>query len=123
MADDRCDLLCLDLEVAEALRARSPEPQVAERLAERAKGLADPTRLALAVALREGGELCVCDLSWIVSKADNLISHHLRLMRRAGVTESRREGKMVLYSLSDRGGELLETLLAADPAEATTSSR
>lgn len=59
MADDRCDLLCLDLPRAEKLRQARLDPQVAERFAAGAKALADPTRLTLAVALRDGGELCV----------------------------------------------------------------
>ena len=39
--------------------------------AERAKALSDPTRLTLAAALGEGGELCVCDLAWISGRAHN----------------------------------------------------
>jgi DNA-binding transcriptional ArsR family regulator len=113
MPTERCDLLCLDLDRAEAIRATAPEEPLAEQLAERAKALGDPTRTTLAIALREGGELCVCDLSWILAKADNLISHHLRVMRRAGVAASRREGKMVLYSLTPHGRELLGALVAA----------
>lgn len=110
MAEDRCDLLCLDLERAEALRAVGPSAPDAQALAALGKGLADPTRVRLALALREGDELCVCDLSWIVERAENLVSHHLRLMRSAGVARSRRDGKMVLYSLTERGRDLLGTL-------------
>lgn len=110
MTSDRCDLLCLDLERAEALRAKALAADEAEHLAGLVKGLGDPTRLALAFALREGEELCVCDLSWIAGRAENLISHHLRLMRTAGITRSRRDGKMVLYSLTEPGRELLDVL-------------
>lgn len=110
MTADRCELLCLDLEKAESLRASVLAVDEAEHLATLAKGLGDATRLALALALRDGGELCVCDLSWIVGRAENLVSHHLRLMRVAGITQSRRDGKMVLYSLTGRGRELLAAL-------------
>ncbi len=72
------------------------------------RALADPTRLTLALALREGGELCVCDLAWILERAQNLVSHHLRALRAEGLVESRREGKMVLYSLTERGRALPE---------------
>jgi DNA-binding transcriptional ArsR family regulator len=66
MATDTCDLLCLDLPKAEALRGRRLGLDAAEAAAARAKALADPTRLMLAVALRDAnGELCVCDLSWV----------------------------------------------------------
>lgn len=111
MPDDRCDLLCLDLPRAEMLRQARLGQQVAERFAAAAKALGDPTRLALAVALRDGGELCVCDLSWIAERAENLVSHHVRALRTAGLVRSRRDGKMVMYELTDRGRTLLDAVL------------
>ena len=116
MTDDRCDLLCLDLVKAEALRAMRLDAARAGRASERAKALSDPTRLTLAAALAEGGELCVCDASWIMERAENLVSHHLRVLRAAGVVSSRREGKMVLYSLTEAGQALLASVLAPDQA-------
>lgn len=111
VADDRCDLLCLDLERAEALRARRLGA-AADRLARQVKALSDPTRLMLAYALAEDGELCVCDLAWVLERAENLVSHHLRLLRSEGLVNSRRDGKMVMYSLTQRGNELLQVALA-----------
>ncbi len=117
MSVDRCDLLCLDLPRAEELRKARLEPTAAEDLAGAAKALGDPTRLTLAVALRDGGELCVCDLSWVVERAENLVSHHVRGLRAAGLVSSRREGKMAMYALTDRGRALLEVMLTnAAPA-------
>jgi ArsR family transcriptional regulator, lead/cadmium/zinc/bismuth-responsive transcriptional repressor len=116
VADDRCDLLCLDLEKAEALRGRRVDPDRADRLARQAKALSDPTRLTLAAALAEGGELCVCDLAWVLERAENLVSHHLRLLRSESLVTSRREGKMVIYALTDRGQELLRVALAGELA-------
>lgn len=113
MADDRCDLLCLDLEKAEALRRGRLDLAAAEAAAAQAKALADPTRLTLAVALAATDEACVCDLSWVIERADNLVSHHLRILRQAGLVESRRDGKMVLYALTERGGTMVEQVLAA----------
>lgn len=110
MSDDRCDLLCLDLPRAETLRRSRIDLHAAERLAVRAKALGDPTRLTIACALRDGVELCVCDLAWVVERAENLVSHHVRQLRAAGLVSSRRDGKMVLYSLTDAGRRLLETL-------------
>jgi ArsR family transcriptional regulator, lead/cadmium/zinc/bismuth-responsive transcriptional repressor len=107
MPDDSCDVLCLDLEKAEALRSRRLPAAAAERVAGQAKALADPTRLTLAAALAEGGELCVCDLAWVIERAENLVSHHLRLLRLHGLVASRRDGKMVMYSLSEAGRQLL----------------
>lgn len=108
MADDRCELLCLDLPKAERLRASRPGAQEARALAAEFRALGDATRLTVALALREGGELCVCDLAWIVERAENLVSHHVRALRAAGLADYRREGKMALYSLSERGRALLE---------------
>jgi DNA-binding transcriptional ArsR family regulator len=76
--------------------------------------------LTLAAALSEADELCVCDLAWIVERAQNLVSHHLRALRAHGVVRSRREGKMVMYQLTGEGRTLLATLLR--PA-ATTGDR
>jgi ArsR family transcriptional regulator, lead/cadmium/zinc/bismuth-responsive transcriptional repressor len=112
MADDRCDLLCLDLPRAEKLRQARLDPELAARFSAGAKALADPTRLTLAVALRDGGELCVCDLSWIAERAENLVSHHLRALRAAGLVRSRRDGKLVMYELTERGREMVAVLLA-----------
>ncbi|MGH2922948.1 MAG: ArsR/SmtB family transcription factor [Solirubrobacterales bacterium] len=113
MADERCDLLCLDLEKAEAIRRRRLGAERSAILARQAKALADPTRLTLATALLEGGELCVCDLAWILERAENLVSHHLRTLRDAGLVAGRRDGKMVMYSLSERGRELLGPIVAS----------
>jgi ArsR family transcriptional regulator, lead/cadmium/zinc/bismuth-responsive transcriptional repressor len=52
----------------------------------------------------------VCDLAWIVQRAENLVSHHLRALRAAGLADYRRDGKMALYSLTERGQALLEAL-------------
>ena len=111
MADDRCDLLCLDLPRAEVIRKNRLGPEAAQRLAGRAAGLADPTRLTLAAALLEAGEPCVCDLSWISERATNLVSHHLRALRSAGLVRSRRQGKLVFYALTDDGAGLVRAVI------------
>ena len=114
MPDERCDLLCLDLPRAEELRQRRLPIEAAEGAAARARALADPTRLMLAVALREGAELCVCDLAWISERSQNLVSHHLRALRAEGLARSRRDGKMVMYSLTSTGRRLLQAALTSE---------
>lgn len=111
--DDRCDLLCLDLPQAEAIRRSRLAPSAAWAAAERARALADPTRLTLAAALAQADELCVCDLAWIAERSQNLVSHHLRALRAAALVESRREGKMVMYALTGAGRALLDSVLEA----------
>ncbi len=111
MADERCDLICVDAPMAEAIREGLLGNGVAQNAAERAKALSDPTRLLLAAALREGEELCVCDLSWITGRSQNLVSHHLRVLRSNGMVCSRRDGKLVMYSLTGEGRSLLSAVL------------
>ena len=118
MTDDRCDLLCLDAPRAESIRRRLLDEETARGGAERARALADPTRLMLAAALREGGELCVCDLAWISERSQNLVSHHMRVLRSHGLVRSRRDGKLVMYSLAEQGTSLLATVLGETPREA-----
>jgi ArsR family transcriptional regulator, lead/cadmium/zinc/bismuth-responsive transcriptional repressor len=111
--DDRCELLCLDLPKAERLRAERLDERSARRLADRAKSLRDPTRLTFAGALARTDELCVCDLAWVTGRAENLVSHDLGTLWAAGLAESRRDGKMVLYALAPAGRSLLHAVLAA----------
>lgn len=119
MPDDTCDLLCLDLPRAEALRQTRMDGADAEAAAATGRALGDPTRLAIAVALRDAdGELCVCDLAWVMERSDKLVSHHLRQLRAAGLVRSRRDGKMVMYALTERGVRLLGVLLEAREARA-----
>jgi DNA-binding transcriptional ArsR family regulator len=115
MSEDRCDLLCLDLPRAEALRASRLDQPTAEKHAARVRALSDPTRLILAAALAEADELCVCDLAWIAERAQNLVSHHMRALRAGEIAQSRRDGKMVMYSLTPTGRALLRVTL--DQAE------
>jgi DNA-binding transcriptional ArsR family regulator len=114
--DERRDLLCLDLPRAEAIRARL-DGALAARAAVAAKALGDPTRLTLALALAESEELCVCDLAWIAGRAENLVGHHLRVLRGAGLARSRREGKIVFYGLTDAGRTLLDAHTTATAAQ------
>jgi ArsR family transcriptional regulator, lead/cadmium/zinc/bismuth-responsive transcriptional repressor len=111
---DACDLLCLDLQKAEAIREALPGREALERSAAEAKALGDPTRAAIALALRAGERACVCDLSWIVGREDKLVSHHVRQLKLAGLARSEREGKMVMYELTDRGRELLEAMTRSE---------
>jgi DNA-binding transcriptional ArsR family regulator len=108
---DSCDLLCLDFETAERVRASLDPPRTAH-LADTLKTFADPTRLLIAQAL-VGHELCGCDLGWITGQSDKTISYHLGRLRRDGVVHSHRDGKVVFASLTDHGRAVLHTLQAA----------
>jgi ArsR family transcriptional regulator, lead/cadmium/zinc/bismuth-responsive transcriptional repressor len=108
---DSCDLLCLDLPKAERVRRALPDVVELERWAGAAKAVADPTRLAVAIALREGESACVCDLAWITGRDEKLVSHHARALKAAGLAVSERRGKMVMYELTAAGRELLDAVV------------
>ncbi len=125
MTEDICDLLCLDLPAAERVRSGLPDPDAASAASNLAKALADPNRVRVAAALSGAEELCVCDLAWVCSLAQNLVSHHVRLLRAAGLASSRRDGRMVMYALTPVGHPLLAAVMPT-PAPAddlTTPSR
>lgn len=119
-AEETCELLCLDAAKAEAIRAALPDLAELEALAEATKALSDPTRLGLALALADGGEQCVCDLAFVAGRQDKIVSHHLRQLRAAGLARSRKDGRMVLYSLSDRGERLLAAVMTATGSALTS---
>jgi DNA-binding transcriptional ArsR family regulator len=108
---DSCDLLCLDAPRAEAIRGTLPETGDLDTLAQGARAYGDATRLIIALALHAGAPLCVCDVGFIVSRDEKLVSHHLRALKSAGLAESHRDGRMVMYELTGAGKGLLEGLL------------
>jgi len=78
--------------------------------------------MRLAIALAAGGELCVCDLAWVSGLAQNLVSHHVRQLRAAGLAGSRRDGKLVMYRLTPTGEDLLRLLTGARAASLPPAS-
>lgn len=108
---DTCDLLCLDLPHAEAIRATVPDSATIAAAAAAARGLSDATRLSIAAALAAGDELCVCDMAWVVGLSQGLVSHHLRQLKNALLVSSRRQGKLVMYQLTERGHQLTAAVL------------
>ena len=58
--------------------------------------LADETRLRMYLLLTKN-ELCVCELMMIMNMEQSRISHCLRVLKEAGLVESRREGKWIVY--------------------------
>ena len=111
---DTCELLCLDLPKAEALRAGLPPLGELEARTSPFKALTDPTRVAVLLSLAEGGSCCVCDLSWVVGRDEKLVSHHVRLLKGLGVVWSRRDGRMVMYELTDLGRSLVAAFRAGE---------
>ena len=69
--------------------------------------LLEPQRIKILRLLR-GGELCVCNIEHALGIPQNLVSHHLRVLREAGLVSARREGQFVHYSrVEDRLHQLM----------------
>ena len=109
--EDTCDLLCLDLPMAEEVRAALPGAGELAAAAAAAKALGDPTRLSIALALAAGRRACVCDLAWIVGRDEKLVSHHVRQLKAGALARSERDGRMVMYELTEQGRALVAALL------------
>ncbi|MFO0884500.1 MAG: metalloregulator ArsR/SmtB family transcription factor [Pirellulales bacterium] len=71
----------------------------AKQCAELLKAVADPDRLRLIQALRERPQ-SVSDLSALLDKDIGNVSHHLKVLRKQELVSTRREGKMIIYSLA-----------------------
>lgn len=65
------------------------------------KALADETRVKIIYALLLEPDLCVCDIAQISHLTISGASHHLRLLKAMGLARSRKEGKLVRYSIHD----------------------
>jgi ArsR family transcriptional regulator len=81
-----------------------------DELAARFKALADPTRVAIVNRLAAADEVCVCDLNAAFQLSQPTISHHLRILREAGLVESSRRGTWAYYRLVP---EAIESLRGA----------
>ncbi len=74
------------------------EPDQALRMAEVAKALGDPVRLQLVDVLRKhAGKVCVCELVPLFDLSQPTISHHLKVLRQAGIVGSERVGLWAYY--------------------------
>ena len=96
------ELPVLDLDGCCAPLRREPiDGDSAVVLAEAFKALADPVRLQLLnlIATADGGEACACDLVEPVGKSQPTVSHHLKVLREAGLVESEKRGTWVWYSV------------------------
>jgi ArsR family transcriptional regulator, lead/cadmium/zinc/bismuth-responsive transcriptional repressor len=97
---DLCDLRTVDS--ARVLRGRQLllDDDLYFELAETFRALADSSRAKIVFSLLQQ-ELCVCDLAAVVGMSESAVSQHLRVLRNLRLVKTRREGKLVHYSLDD----------------------
>lgn len=84
----------------EACRRALPDEGECGRLAELFKAFGDPTRIRILHVLA-AAEICVNDLADVLEMTPSAISHQLRLLKQNRLVKSRREGKLMYYSLDD----------------------
>ncbi|MFI9387444.1 ArsR/SmtB family transcription factor [Kutzneria sp. NPDC052558] len=97
------------------------EPLTEQRSADLArvfKALGDPVRLRLLslIASHAGGEACVCDLADAFDLTGPTISHHLKVLREAGVIDGERRGTWIYYRVLPTTLQALSTVLTTDSA-------
>ncbi len=92
-------------------------------LAQVFKALADPVRLRLVslIGAHQGGEVCVCELASAFDLTQPTISHHLRVLREAGIIDSERRGTWVYYRLQPAALERMAALLSSPQPPLTVS--
>ena len=97
------------------------EREASERVAAQFRALADPTRVLLLNRLAQCEEACVCDLTAASELSQPTVSHHLRILREAGLVEAERRGTWSWYRLVPEALAALRDVLgepAAAPARA-----
>jgi ArsR family transcriptional regulator, arsenate/arsenite/antimonite-responsive transcriptional repressor len=75
------------------------------------KALADPNRLRIMLLLRRR-ELCVCELMFVLGMEQSRVSHHMRVLREAGIAEDVREGRWIIYRIPSAARGFVEGLFA-----------
>ncbi len=80
------------------------------------RALADPVRLRILSALiAGGGQICACDFVSLAGKSQPTVSHHLKVLREAGLIEGERRGTWIWYVVvPGRLAELRQTLVAEE---------
>ncbi|RNA66320.1 ArsR/SmtB family transcription factor [Alteribacter keqinensis] len=97
---ETCEVYTYDQAKVDALKKQINETDV-QATSQIFKVLADEKRFTVAYALTLTEELCVCDIANLLGASTATASHHLRTLHKKGLVKSRKEGKLVFYSLDD----------------------
>jgi len=104
--------------------ARTPlSGEQAVELSRLFKALGDPARLRLLslIASREGGEACVCELTGVFELSGPTISHHLKVLREAGLIDGERRGTWIYYRVLPEALQRLSDVLTPGSADTTAA--
>ena len=97
---DRCDCEVIHEDTVARVRESIPPEEHLYDLAELFKVFGDSTRIRILSAL-DAAEMCVCDIAYLLNMTQSAISHQLRVLKQASLVRSRRDGKIVFYTLND----------------------
>jgi DNA-binding transcriptional ArsR family regulator len=97
---DICGIKCINETKVKATAGSLPTTEDISRMADIFKALSDPSRLKIVLALLNQ-EHCVCDIAAICGQTDSAVSHQLRILRTLKIVKTRRDGKIIYYSIDD----------------------
>jgi len=80
--------------------------------ANKLKALGHPIRLGIALRLAQEGGTCACDFAEIFEVSQPTVSQHLKVLREAGLVQTRRDGTQIYYSLDPGGVDELRAVVA-----------
>ncbi len=93
-----CDVTEVHPDMLQAVHL--PDEDDMAELAELYKVFGDSTRVRILCTLSQS-ELCVCDLAEVLKLSQSAVSHQLRILKQAKLVKNRRDGRSIIYSLSD----------------------
>jgi ArsR family transcriptional regulator len=97
---ETCEVRCINPKNVRRLARDIPDSDSLRQLSDVFQILSDPTRLRILYCVSRV-EVCVCDISAVLGMTDSAVSHQLRLLRAMNLVKSRKDGRIVYYSLAD----------------------
>ncbi|BAG07471.1 putative transcriptional regulator ArsR family [Finegoldia magna ATCC 29328] len=98
--DEKCEVTLIHEDNVKKAINELPDDELIADLSDMFKIFGDQTRVKILMAL-ESGELCVCDIAAVMDMSQSAISHQLRVLKQSNIVKTRRQGKVVYYSISD----------------------
>ena len=98
--DEKCEVTLIHEDNVKKAINKLPNDELIADLSDMFKIFGDQTRVKILMAL-ESGEMCVCDIAAVMDMSQSAISHQLRVLKQSNIVKTRRQGKVVYYSISD----------------------
>lgn len=95
-----CDCDVLHEDIVSIVKPDMPDDNVITDISEFFKVFGDSTRIRILWALSKN-DMCVCDIAFLINMTKSAVSHQLKILKDYNLVKSKRNGKEVIYSLSD----------------------